>query len=86
MLLFLFLCLLLSDSDSSDDMEGKSIFQMTVESLTLTCLLSQRMLHSPSCTHSLLLTPENPLVYVSFIEIVFQYYSVNNILPEGSAL
>lgn len=85
LLLFLFLCLLLSDSDSSDDMEGKSIFQIAVETLTLTCLLSQRMLHSPSCTHSLLLTAENPLDYVSFIELVSQYYSVNNILPEGSA-
>ncbi len=67
-------------------MEGKSIFQIAVETLTLTCLLSQRMLHSPFCTHSLLSTAENPLVYVSFIELVSQYYSVNNILPEGSAL
>lgn len=67
-------------------MEGKSIFQMTVETLRLTCLFSQRMLHFPSCAHSLLLTPANPHVYVGFIEIAFQYYSVNNILPKDSAL
>ncbi len=63
---FSFYCLLLSDSDSSDDMEGKSIFQIAVETLTLTCLLSQRVLHSPFCTHSLLSTAEKPSCLCEF--------------------